>query len=126
MRISFRSSGSFKSTETFLQRMSRGDIYRELEGLAQEGVVALAAATPKLSGSTAAQWGCDVKVTSHSATITWTNSNTGNGFPVAIMLQYGYSTGTGGWVQGHDYINPALKPVFDQIANRAWKAVTSA
>jgi len=126
MRISFQSRGSFKTMETFLQRMSRGDIFRELEGLAQEGVAALSAATPKNSGTTSVSWGCEVKVGFRSSSITWTNTNVEDGFPVAIMLQYGHGTGTGGWVSGQDFINPTIKPVFDKIANKAWKAVTSA
>lgn len=126
MRISFQSKGDFKATDSFLQKMSRGDIFRELEGLAQEGVAALAAATPANSGMTGTKWSCEVKVGFRSSTITWKNSHIENGFPVAIMLQYGHATGTGGWVQGRDFINPTIKPVFDKIANRAWKAVTSA
>lgn len=124
--ITFESKGSFKKTETFLNYLSKGSIFDALEGYAREGVAALAAATPVESGLAASSWGYEIKQTNGSYSITWTNSNIENGFPVAIMLQYGYSTGTGGWVQGQDYINPALKPIFDKIADKVWKAVTSA
>jgi len=126
MKISFSSTGDLKRTSDFLVKMSRGDLFRNLEGLAQQGVAALAAATPVDSGLTAASWGCTVKVGLRSSTISWTNSNIVGGAPVAILLQYGHGTGTGGWIQGQDYINPTIKPVFDNIANQAWKAVTSA
>lgn len=126
MKISFSSKGDLKRTNEFLLKMSRGDLFRNLEGLAQQGVAALAAATPIDSGETAAMWSCNVKVGLRSSTISWTNSNIAGGIPVAILLQYGHGTGTGGWVQGRDYINPTIKPVFDKIANEAWKAVTSA
>lgn len=126
MKISFSSTGDLKRTSDFLLKMSRGDLFRNLEGLAQQGVAALAAATPVDSGLTAASWSCNVKVGLGRSTITWTNSNIVGGVPVAILLQYGHGTGTGGWIQGQDYINPTIKPVFDNIANQAWKAVTSA
>ena len=87
---------------------------------------ALSAATPRASGIAAESWYCEVIQTRSGWTIAWSNSNIENGFPVAVMLQYGHGTGTGGWVEGKDYINPALKPIFDQIADKAWKAVTSA
>lgn len=126
MRISMRASGSFKRTETFLTKMSRGEILQQLKGFGAEGVTALAAATPKDSGETANSWQVKVKVGISSATIMWTNSHIVQGQPIAILLQYGHGTGTGGYVQGRDYINPAIRPVFDKIADRAWKAVTSA
>jgi len=126
MKISFSSKGDLKRTGDFLVKMSKGDLFRNLEGFAREGVAALKAATPLSSGLTAASWSSEVKVGLRSSTITWKNSNTEGGFPVAIMLQYGHGTGTGGWVQGEDYINPSIKPVFNNITNKVWKAVTSA
>lgn len=126
MKVSVSHKGSFKKTEVFLAKMSKGDLFRHLNGLAKKGVAALAAATPTESGLTAQSWDCSVRITSRSARITWTNSHEDNGFPVAIMLQYGHGTGTGGWVSGRNYINPTIKPVFDEIANEAWKAVVSA
>lgn len=124
--ISFTVSGSLKRTEAFLQKMIHGDIYQALDAAAQEGVNALVAASPFDSGLAASSWGYVIQRSRGSVTIKWTNTDVENGFPVAIMLQYGYGTGSGGYVQGRDYINPALRPVFDSIADRVWKAVTSA
>lgn len=124
--ISFVSTRSGKRTEDFLQKLKRGDIYKSLDASAKAGVTALAAAVPKDSGLAADSWGYEIEISRSSATIKWTNRDIENGFPVAIMLQYGYGTGTGGYVQGRDYINPAMKPVFDRIADQVWKAVTSA
>lgn len=124
--ISAVSSGSFKKTESFLKKMSKLDISSVLHASAKEGVKALSRATPHDSGLSANSWGYEVSTARGNITIIWTNSDVENGFPVAIMLQYGYGTGTGGYVQGQDYINPAIRPVFDNIANKVWKAVTSA
>jgi hypothetical protein len=125
--ISFTSSGSFAKTEAFLKAMSRGDILRTLESYGQQGVSALASATPVDSGETANSWAYNVSRTGNTYTISWTNSHVdADGVPIAILLQYGHGTGTGGWIQGRDYINPAIKPIFDQIAESVWKAVTSA
>lgn len=124
--ITFESSGSFDRTEKALAKMSRGDMYRNLENLARKGVAALASSTPIESGLTATSWSYEVKKSRGGATITWTNSHVVGGVPVAILLQYGHGTGTGGYVRGRDFINPAIRPVFDQIADDVWKAVTSA
>ena len=124
--IKFTSRGSFKNTEKFLERMKRLDIRRILEQEGERGVRALMAATPRDSGLAASSWGYEVGQNGRSVTITWTNSDVENGFPVALSLQYGYGTGTGGYVQGRDYINPAMRPVFDQIAETVWKVVTTA
>lgn len=124
--ITFESSGDFERTRKALRKMSRGDIFAALDQYAQEGVSALASATPVDSGLTAASWGYEVKRSRGSYSITWTNTNIENGFPVAVMLQYGHGTGTGGYIRGQDYINPAIRPVFDLIADKVWKAVTSA
>lgn len=124
--ISFESRGSFKRTEGFLKTMSNNDIFRSLEGYAQEGVSALASATPVDSGLAASSWDYTVERSRGSYSIYWTNSNTEGGAQVVIMLQYGHGTGTGGYVRGRDFINPAIRPIFDKIANNVWKAVTSA
>ena len=124
--ISFESTGSFKKTDSFLKSMFKLDISSVLNSEGRRGVDALSKATPLDSGRAASSWGYLVERTSKSCTITWTNSDNENGFPVAIALQYGYATGTGGYVQGRDYINPAIKPIFDDILNKVWKAVTSA
>lgn len=124
--ISFRDRGSFKNTEKFLTSMSKLNIPALLDPIAREGVKALIAATPKDSGLTAESWGYRISHTRRGTTITWFNTSIVDGFPVAIALQYGHGTGTGGYVQGRDYINPAVKPIFDQIAERVWKVVSSA
>lgn len=124
--ISFSVTGSTKRTEAFLRKAAKGDIYRSLDASAREGVSALIAGTPVDSGLAADSWGYEIERSKGSVTIKWTNTNVENGFPVAIMLQYGHGTGTGGYVQGQDYINPAMRPIFDRIADQVWKAVTSA
>lgn len=124
--ITVESTGSFKNTEAFLNRMSKLDISSVLNECGREGVRALQRATPKSSGLAAASWTHSVERNGRDWTVTWSNTDNERGFPVAIMLQYGYATGTGGYVAGRDYINPAIKPVFDKIASQVWKAVTSA
>ena len=119
-------SGSFKNTESFLRSMQKLDIGSILNKHGQEGVTALATMTPKETGRAATSWGFIVERTSVSAAIYWTNDDLEDGFPVAVMIQYGHGTGTGGYVQGRDYINPAIRPIFDRIAEDVWKAVTSA
>lgn len=123
--ISFNVGGSTKKTEAWLQKLRRADMYKGLESLAQQGVNALAAATPIESGLAQNSWSYKIQKSGASLTITWYNNDVENGFPVAIMLQYGYSTGTGGYVAGRDYINPAMRPIFDQIEERVRRAVTS-
>jgi hypothetical protein len=124
--FSFHVSSSGADTEAYLKRLKTLDMAGVVAAQAQKGVVALRNATPKDSGVAASSWGYEVKRTASSLTINWTNSDVENGFPVAVMIQYGHGTGTGGWVQGRDYINPAMRPIFDQIAKDLWKAVTSA
>lgn len=124
--IGFESHGSFKNTEAFLRKMAKGDIFQSLDSAAREGVSALAGATPVDSGLASDTWDYEIERGKSSCTIKWTNTDVENGFPVAIMLQYGHGTGTGGYVQGRDYINPAMRPIFDSIADKVWKAVTSA
>lgn len=124
--ISVVSKGDLKKTEAFLQKMANFDIRKVAQAGAEAGVKALAAATPEDSGLASDSWGYKISGGKSYITIVWTNKDVENGFPVAIMLQYGYGTGTGGFVQGRDYINPAIRPIFDKIANDVWKAVTSA
>jgi hypothetical protein len=124
--ISLSSEGSFDKTIKFLQTLQKLDIKKICETQAQKGVRALVAATPQDSGIAANSWSYEIEHTNSSTTIHWTNRDVENGFPVAIMLQYGHGTGTGGWIQGRDYINPAMRPIFDDIADTVWKAVTSA
>jgi hypothetical protein len=124
--ITFESSGSFSNTESFLGRMSKQNITSVLNSAGHEGVKALSSATPKDSGLASESWYFEVSQTKSGCKVTWLNHDIENGFPVAVMLQYGYGTGSGGYVQGKDYINPAIKPIFDRISDKVWKAVTSA
>jgi hypothetical protein len=124
--ITFTASGDFASTLKSLKRMSQLDIIGIMNSYGAEGVAALSAATPIVTGLAAGSWDYVVHAKHGVYSIAWTNTDVERNFPVVIMLQYGYGTGTGGWVQGRDYINPAMKPIFDQIADKVWKAVTSA
>lgn len=126
MRLSFTQSGSFKNLEKFLASSSKSQILSTLNRLGQQGVVALSNATPAESGFTSMMW--EYQVTSKNGVyeIFWTNGNVVDGIPVVILLQYGHGTGTGGYVRGRDFINPAIRPVFDRIANEVWRVVTSA
>lgn len=124
--ITFEQKGDFRNTERFLKRMSKMDFANVLSSVAQKGVQALAAATPVESGLTANSWGYQTKRSRSSFEIIWTNTHVVNGFPVAIGLQYGHGTGTGGFVRGRDYINPAMRPIFEQILADLWTEVTTA
>lgn len=124
--VTVKHSGSFKNLENLLDRIFHGDLMNLLDHYGQMGVRALQSATPKDTGATASSWSYEIKKGRTSSTITWTNSNAPNGVQVAVLLQYGHATGNGGYVQGIDYINPALKPIFDSIADSAWKDVTKA
>lgn len=122
---SLSSNGGFDKTENWLRKIARGDFFRQLDSLAAKGASALAAATPEETGLAAHSWTYQIEQSGASCSITWLNTDIETGFPVAIMLQYGYATGTGGYVIGRDYINPAMRPVFDQIQDAVWKVVTS-
>jgi hypothetical protein len=122
--ITMDASGSTERTEQFLKRMASGEIFRTLGRYGQEGVRALSSATPEDTGETASSWTYELEATPSTYAIIWSNTNVVNGRPIAILLQYGHGTGTGGYVQGRDYINPALRPIFDRIVNEAWKEVT--
>lgn len=126
MRVKFEVSGGFTKTERFLNRMKRREYLNVLDEFGREGVQALRNATPIDSGATAEAWDYEIKRTRDYTEIVWTNSNINDGVPIAVILQYGHGTGTGGYVQGRDYINPAIRPIFDKIAEKAWKVVTSA
>jgi hypothetical protein len=122
----FSDSGSTDKTQAFLKKMQTSEVYLGLESLAQQGVSALASMTPVDSGLTAASWTYEIKSDGSKVTISWSNYNRNNGTLVAIILQYGHATGTGGFVSGQDYINPAIQPIFDQISSEVWKRVTLA
>lgn len=122
--IVVKHKGDFAKTERFLQRAKKTHILSILDAYGQMGVDALRDATPFDTGTTAASWGYEIEYTRNGYSITWTNSNVQDGVPIAILLQYGHGTRNGGYVQGRDYINPALAPIFDKIAEEAWKEVT--
>ena len=122
--ISFRQKGDFSKLNRFLERAKEAIKIGDLDKYGREGVAALASATPVESGLTAASWDYKIVRGKGSVAIQFYNSNIQNGVPIAIILQYGHGTGTGGWVEGRDYINPAARPLFDKIANNAWKEVT--
>lgn len=124
--ISFRQKGDFSKLTRFLERAKNLVHLSDLDRYGREGVAALASATPVDTGKTAASWYYDIKINKESASITFDNSNIQNGVPIAIILQYGHGTRNGGWVEGRDYINPAIQPIFDKIAEEAWKEVTKA
>ena len=122
--IEFRQHGDLKDTQDFLERIVKKDYLSNLDHYGQEGVELLAAATPKRTGKTAASWKYDIERTDTSVSIVWSNTNVNNGVPIAVIIQMGHGTGTGGYVQGVDYINPALAPLFDRIVEEVTKEVS--
>lgn len=122
--IRFSHKGDFSKTQRFFERVKEVVRLGDLDKYGREGVAALASATPVDTGLTASSWYYEIEHRSDSATISFHNSNIQNGVPIAIILQYGHGTRNGGWVEGRDYINPAIQPIFDKIANDAWKEVT--
>lgn len=123
--IKFRQKGSFSNTERFFNHLLKRDYLNILDEYGRAGVQALANATPKDSGNTAAAWNYIIESDSKKSTITFTNSSINKGVNIAIILQYGHGTRTGGYVQGRDYINPSIQPVFDKLADAVWREVTS-
>lgn len=123
--ITIKQKGDFKKLNRYLERLLNVIKRGELDKYGRMGVDALMAATPVDTGKTAQSWYYEVKHTNGGASIVFRNSNINDGVPIAIILQLGHGTGTGGYVAGRDYINPAIQPIFDQIANDAWKEVTS-
>ena len=121
--ISFRQKGDFSKLTKFLERAKETVHLGDLNKYGRQGVAALASATPIDSGETAESWHYKIENNKESATITFYNSNVQNGVPIAIILQYGHGTRNGGWVEGRDYINPAIQPIFDQIVDDAWREV---
>lgn len=124
--IKIVSSGNTKNTDSFLATILSGNSVPNVEAEAQRGVDALKQATPKSSGLTADGWSYEIEREGDSVTIYWINTHEINGFNVAVGLQYGHGTGSGGWIAGYDYINPALKSIFDKIADDVWKEVQKA
>ena len=124
--ITFRQKGDFSKTLSFLERAKGLVNMSILDRYGREGVAALASATPFDSGETARSWYYKVERRRGSASITFYNSNIQNGVPIAIILQYGHGTRNGGWVEGRDYINPTIQPIFDRLADELWREVTKA
>ena len=122
--ISFRQKGDFSKTSRFLKKAKDAINLRDLDKYGREGVAALASATPIDSGLTANSWYYEIVKKNGSVSIVFANKNVQNGVPIAVIIQYGHATGTGGWVEGRDYINPTIRPIFDKIAINAWKEVT--
>lgn len=122
--ISFSHKGDFSKTRGFLENAKKSSRLKVLDKYGNRGVAALSSATPVDSGVTASSWYYEIERGSSYEKINFLNSHVNKGVPIAIILQYGHGTGTGGWVQGRDYINPAIQPVFDEIANEVWREVT--
>ncbi len=122
--ITFRQKGDFSKLSRYLERVKEAVRLGYLDKFGREGVAALSSATPVESGLTASSWYYEIENSKGSVAISFHNSNINKGVPIAIILQYGHGTGTGGWVEGRDYINPAIQPIFDKIADEAWREVT--
>lgn len=122
--ISFRHKGDFSKTRRYLERVKLAIGLGLFDKYGREGVAALASATPVDSGLTASSWYYKIEHSAGSIRIGFYNSHVNQGVPIAVILQYGHGTGTGGWVEGRDYINPAIQPIFDRIVNEAWREVT--
>ena len=122
--ISFRQKGDFSNLDRYLERVKEAARLSVLDKYGREGVAALESATPKDSGETASSWYYRIEHNKGFSSIGFYNSNVNKGVLIAIILQYGHGTGTGGWVEGRDYINPAIQPIFDRIVDDAWKEAT--
>lgn len=123
--IAIHSKGELKQTFRFLDRAKKRKFFKQLDDICQKGVEALSAATPKDSGKTSECWSYRIEDDGTNVSIFWVNSNFNKYVNIAIILQYGHGTGTGGYVTGVDYINPALKPIFQELTDKVWKEVTS-
>ena len=123
--ISFKQKGDFSKTIRYLGKLKKPIKLSMLNKYGEEGVKALSSVTPVATGLTASSWYYKIEQGNGTVSITFSNSNIQNGVPIAVILQYGHGTGTGGWVQGRDYINPAIQPIFEEIAENAWKEVST-
>ena len=124
--ITFRQKGDFSKLTRYLERVKEAAKIGDLDKYGREGVAALASATPVDTGKTASSWNYKIEHSDGSVSITFNNTNINKGVPIAIILQYGHGTRNGGWVEGRDYINPAIQPIFDRITESAWREVTKA
>lgn len=123
--IKVKCKGNFKKTETYLAKIGRPIDMTIIKRRAEDGLIALKSATPVNSGKTRDSWYYQIKQDNGVISIQYCNSNVADYVPIAVIIQYGHATGTGGWVEGIDYINPAIRPVFEDIKNDLWKEVTS-
>ena len=124
MGIRISQHGNFNKLERFLKKVSDTDYLSRFAKYGEMGLEALKSATPERSGLTAASWGYSLEVNGSGVRIVWTNSNINQGVPISIIIDTGHGTGTGGYVAGREYIDPAIVPVFDQIINEMWKELT--
>lgn len=122
--ITFKQKGDFSKLKKFLEKAKETSNMGFLDKYGREGVEALSSETPVDTGKTASSWKYEIIRKKDSIEIVWKNTNIQNGVPIAVILQYGHATKNGGWVQGRDYINPAIRPIFDTLANEAWREVT--
>lgn len=124
MRIRFNHKGDLSKTQAYFNKLKKATQIRILEKYGHMGVEALSAATPVDTGLTAASWSYSIEKVSKGYKLVFSNSNVQKGVNIAIILQFGHGTGTGGYVQGRDYINLAIQSVFEQMAEDIWKEVT--
>ena len=122
--ITFKHKGDFRKADRYLERLKNAVRLGDLDKYGREGVAALASATPVDSGLTASSWRYEIERKNGRVSINFLNSNIQNGVPIAVILQLGHGTRNGGWVEGRDYINPAIRPIFDRIRDDAWREVT--
>lgn len=123
--IKLTSRGDFKHTEAFLKAAAKQAILKNLDRYGQIGVDALSAATPVDTGKTAASWSYEIEQRNGTISISWKNSNENQGIPIVVLIRYGHGLKGGGYVQGRDFISPAMQPIFDEIADSVWREVTS-
>ena len=122
--ISIKREGNYRKAERYFKKLGNGDVFKGLQAFGEEGVKALADATPKDTGKTASSWSYSIDNTNQGISISWSNSNRKDGASIAILIQYGHATPSGYYVEGVDYINPALKPIFEKIGKKVWWEVT--
>lgn len=122
--ITFRQKGNFSKLNRYFNRVKEVVKVGDLDRIGRKGVQALSSATPRDTGLTATSWKYSIERSSNRVSIKFDNTNIQNGVPIAIILQYGHGTRNGGYVQGRDYINPAIQPIFDKLAKDAWEEVT--
>lgn len=124
MSLKLKVEGNFTKTLNFLKRAEDSRVVKRLDIYGKRGVEALRLATPRDTGETANSWSYEIVQEDGKYTIFWTNSHIVDGVSIALILEYGHGTRQGGFVQGIDYINPAMKPIFDEISNEAWKEIS--